>query len=139
MPRLVGLKEREALTALQDKGLAIGKATYEKSDKEVGTVIRQKLPEGTRVAKNTRIDIVISGGKDYDSEKGVTTESETTKAPETTKTPETTKETEPPVTEPVVTESETEPPATEPEVTETETEETPPDGEQGGGDGAGGN
>ena len=134
VPRLVGLKEREALSALQDKGLAIGKASYEKSDKEVGTVIRQKLPEGTRVAKNTRIDIVISGGKDYDPEKGVTTESETTKETETTKTPETTKETEPPVTEPDVTESETEP-DTEPEITESDTEPdvTPPDkGGEGG-------
>ena len=82
-----------ALSKLLEAGLRMGEVTYAKSDKEAGTVIAQGISEGSKVAANTKIDLTVSGGKDYDPEKGLhpETKEETTKAPVTTKAPETTK------------------------------------------------
>ena len=101
VPYMLGMTEREALAALQKSGLSLGVPTYQKSDAEAGKVIDQSLAAGTKVAKNAKIDITISGGKNYDPDKknigGDDTDApdtdkkeEDTKAPETTKAPDTT-------------------------------------------------
>lgn len=109
VPDLVGKSEAEALHAILEAGLRMGKATYERSDKKQGTVITQSVEKDTEVAPNTKIDLVISGGANYDPSVGFNTTEETTtaapetttaapettaKAPETTKTEETTKKEE---------------------------------------------
>lgn len=96
MPKITDLTEAAALSKLLEAGLRIGEVKYEKSDKAAGTVISQSISEKTKVSANTKVDVTVSGGKDYDPEKGLhpDTEAETTKKQETTKAPETTKKVE---------------------------------------------
>lgn len=130
MPKITDLTEAAALSKLLETGLRIGEVKYEKSDKAAGTVISQSISEKTKVSANTKVDITVSGGKNYDPDKGLHPETgaettkkaettmkvETTKKEETTKSPETTKkeetaktpETVEPVTEAPVTDKVTE-------------------------------
>ncbi len=120
VPDLVGSTEAVALTKILESGLRMGEIKYEKSDKTAGTVISQSVDKGTKVAANTKIDLTVSGGPDYDPDKGFDTETETesetekqtekdtTKKEETTKKPETTPAPETTTKEPdTETESET--------------------------------
>ena len=110
VPTLVGKTESEAVSKILEANLSVGEGTYEKSDKAAGTVIGQSVAAGSLVVAKTRIDLVISGGPNYDPEKGLNTEPDTsesettTKAPDTTKTPTVT--TAPVTTAPVTTEEE---------------------------------
>ncbi len=131
VPDLVGSTEAVALSKILESGLRMGEITYEKSDKTAGTVISQSVAKGTKVAANTKIDLTVSGGADYDPEKGFDTETETeseteketekdtTKKEETTKKPETTPE-ETTAKDP---DTETESDTTTADTTETESEE----------------
>lgn len=94
VPSLVGKTESEAVSKILERGLNVGEGTYEKSDKAAGTVIRQSIEAGTLVVAKTRIDLVISGGPNYDPDKGLhpepdTSETDTT-AEDTTKEEDTT-------------------------------------------------
>ena len=67
VPNVVGMTEEDAKAALNKKGLGCH-VTYEESDKyEKGKVCEQKTEAGTKVAKNTRIDIVVSSKKIEDT------------------------------------------------------------------------
>ena len=67
VPNVVGMTEEDAKTALNKKGLGCH-VTYEESDKyEKGKVCEQKTEAGTKVAKNTRINIVVSSKKIEDT------------------------------------------------------------------------
>lgn len=105
VPKLTDITEAAALAKLLDAGLRLGEVSYVKSEKKAGTVVSQSISEKTKVSQNTKIDISVSGGKDYDPEKGLnpettadttkkaetTKKSDTTKAPTVTKAPETSK------------------------------------------------
>lgn len=67
VPNVVGMTEEDAKAALNKKGLGCH-VTYEESDKyEKGKVCEQKTEAGTKVAKNTRINIVVSSKKIEDT------------------------------------------------------------------------
>lgn len=67
VPNVVGMTEEDAKAALNKKGLGCH-VIYEESDKyEKGKVCEQKTEAGTKVAKNTRIDIVVSSKKIEDT------------------------------------------------------------------------
>lgn len=74
VPNLIGKSESDAKKLLQDADLILGEVSTEKSSKDKGTVIRQSVVGGDFVAKNTKVDVVISGG---DNE-GVTSQKEKT-------------------------------------------------------------
>ncbi len=117
VPKLVGLTEAEAVAKILEKNLSVGDGTYEKSDKAIGTVISQSVEAGTKVIAKTRINLVISGGANYDPDKGLHPETDTESDSETTNKPVTDTE-KPPSTsadtsaEPVTSD---EPPATDTE------------------------
>lgn len=133
VPEFIGKTEKQAFKMLVELELLPGKITYIKSSKPRGTVTAQGYANKTKVNKNTRINLTISGGEKYDPKNPDGTTAETTKAAETTekKKVETTaapKETTAPpettvevTTEEVTTEAET----TEAEIEETTAEETP--------------
>lgn len=62
VPQLVGLNYNEARALLNTNSLRMGNYTEEANSAEKGTIIRQETPEGTIVAQNTAIDVVISSG-----------------------------------------------------------------------------
>ena len=62
VPNLIGKSESEAKKLLQDADLILGEVSTEKSSKDKDTVIRQSVAGGDFVAKNTKIDIVLSAG-----------------------------------------------------------------------------
>jgi len=83
VPNFVGLTEAKAYKELIAADLALGKVTYQKSDKAKGTVIDQsKTAYGDVPIKATKIDFVISGGPDYTGSGEKQTAAETTAAPE---------------------------------------------------------
>ena len=90
MPDLVGKSESEALLEMVRSKLRVGKVTFEKSDKAVGTVISQSIKKDTPVYFYTVVDFVISGGPKYGE-----TETETTTEPETEPPTESESRTEP--------------------------------------------
>ena len=80
VPDFIGKTEGEAMSALLEAELALGKCTYQQSNKPKGTVIDQSLTPSSNVVKGTTaIDFVISGGPDYVP----VTEPPVTDAPET--------------------------------------------------------
>lgn len=63
VPNVVGMKEDEAKTTLNKKGLGFKVVTRKESKKyEEGTVSEQKTEAGKKVAKNTQIQVVVSSG-----------------------------------------------------------------------------
>ncbi|MDD2980597.1 MAG: Stk1 family PASTA domain-containing Ser/Thr kinase [Hespellia sp.] len=63
VPDVVGKKEEDAITALNDKSLGYKKSTAASDKYDKGVVMEQKTAAGTKVAKNTQIEIVVSTGK----------------------------------------------------------------------------
>ncbi len=63
VPSVVGMSEEEASATVAAAGLSIGTVTTENSDEyELGLIMRQDPPAGTRVKKGTAINIVVSAG-----------------------------------------------------------------------------
>lgn len=63
VPDVVGDKEASAVAELEDAGLVIEKTTYDYSDDvPKGNVVSQSITAGKKVAKGTKIDIVVSRG-----------------------------------------------------------------------------
>ena len=61
VPNLIGLTEEQASAALDNVGLKFGSVTYEESENESGTVVRQSVtPYETVFSQSTVIDVVIS-------------------------------------------------------------------------------
>lgn len=61
VPNVVGMTEAEAIKELNKKGLGYTIKAREESKKyEVGTVMKQSPEDGTRVKKNTQIELTIS-------------------------------------------------------------------------------
>jgi beta-lactam-binding protein with PASTA domain len=61
VPRLVGLKESEALIKLSDAGLR-PKETFKPTKKATGLVVSQDPPEATDVKKGSQVKLVIDSG-----------------------------------------------------------------------------
>lgn len=65
VPKLVGLTEEEAKTAIGDADLVVGRRTQESStDVAAGLIISSDPAEGATVAKETVVDYVVSAGPD---------------------------------------------------------------------------
>ncbi len=62
VPDLIGTSREQAGRLLRAAGLELGKTSSEPSEKEAGVVLRQNPPAGTRVAKGSAVDIVVSSG-----------------------------------------------------------------------------
>ena len=78
VPNFLGLTKEEAMKALIEKGLALGKVTYVKSDMTPGIILTQSQPEFASVPKSaTKIDFTVSGGPNYDPEAEKAEETET--------------------------------------------------------------
>lgn len=60
VPDLTGMTQSAAQKMLESYGLALGNVSQEESDEPAGTVIGQTVPEGTEVAKGTRVGITIA-------------------------------------------------------------------------------
>lgn len=60
VPDLTGMTQSAAQKMLESYGLALGDVSQEESDSPAGTVISQTVPEGTEVAKGTRVGITIA-------------------------------------------------------------------------------
>ncbi|MDD6265869.1 MAG: Stk1 family PASTA domain-containing Ser/Thr kinase [Clostridia bacterium] len=61
VPNLIGLTEEQASAALDNVGLKFGSVTYEESENESGTVVKQSVtPYETVFSQSTVIDVVIS-------------------------------------------------------------------------------
>lgn len=60
VPDLIGMTQSAAQKMLESYGLALGDVSQEESDSPAGTVISQTVPEGTEVAKGTRVGITIA-------------------------------------------------------------------------------
>lgn len=63
VPDLIGKTEADAIKALYDSGLAVGKTEKKADSQKAGTVIWQSYGKGVKVDASTKIDIVISSGK----------------------------------------------------------------------------
>ena len=63
VPDLIGKTEAEAIKALYDSGLAVGRTEKKADSKKAGTVIWQSYGKGIKVDASTKIDIVVSSGK----------------------------------------------------------------------------
>ena len=63
VPDLIGKTEAEAIKALYDSGLAVGKTERKADSQKAGTVIWQSYGKGVKVDSETKIDIVVSTGK----------------------------------------------------------------------------
>ena len=63
VPDLIGKTEAEAIKALYDSGLAVGRTEKKADSKKAGTVIWQSYGKGVKVDASTKIDIVVSSGK----------------------------------------------------------------------------
>ena len=63
VPDLTGMTQDQAENALRDARLRLGDVTEEPSDEfDEGQVIRQDPPAGEQVARQSRVDIVVSSG-----------------------------------------------------------------------------
>lgn len=63
VPDLIGKTEADAIKALYDSGLAVGKTEKKADSQKAGTVIWQSYGKGVKVDASTKIDIVVSSGK----------------------------------------------------------------------------
>ncbi len=63
VPDLIGKTEAEAIKALYDSGLAVGRTEKKADSQKAGTVIWQSYGKGVKVDAETKIDIVVSSGK----------------------------------------------------------------------------
>ena len=63
VPDLIGKTEAEAIKALYDIGLAVGRTERKADSQKAGTVIWQSYGKGVKVDAETKIDIVVSSGK----------------------------------------------------------------------------
>lgn len=67
MPNIVGLTKIEALDLIDELSLYFGELSYEYSDEYVqDVIISQSISQGTMVVPGTKIDVVISNGKQPD-------------------------------------------------------------------------
>ncbi|MEG1269267.1 MAG: PASTA domain-containing protein, partial [Oscillospiraceae bacterium] len=62
VPKFIDMMLYDANTTLASYGLQIGVVTMQDNEKPAGTVIGQSIPEGSKVASNTSIDLVVSKG-----------------------------------------------------------------------------
>jgi eukaryotic-like serine/threonine-protein kinase len=62
VPRLVGQTEDQAVATLNAAGLRLGSVTEEPSAQPAGRVIRSDPGEGTPVARDSQVDLVLSSG-----------------------------------------------------------------------------
>jgi serine/threonine-protein kinase len=62
VPRLVGQTEDQAVGTLTAAGLRLGAVTEEPSAQPAGRVIRSNPSEGTSVARDSQVDLVLSSG-----------------------------------------------------------------------------
>jgi beta-lactam-binding protein with PASTA domain len=60
VPGLVGLPVKDALSALEQAGLELGRRSGKASAREPGTILRQSIPPGTRVAPGSTVDLVYA-------------------------------------------------------------------------------
>lgn len=63
VPDLIGKTEADAIKALYDSGLAVGRTEKKTDSKKAGTVIWQSYGKGVKVDASTKVDIVVSSGK----------------------------------------------------------------------------
>jgi eukaryotic-like serine/threonine-protein kinase len=63
VPPLVGLSQSDALAALRDRGLILGKLVQRASDQPAGQVIDSRPPEGTEVDAGSSVVLVVSTGE----------------------------------------------------------------------------
>lgn len=63
VPRLIGLKEEDAVKLIKDSGFTLGNSKKKYSDSLINTVIEQSPKAGEKLAPGEIIDIIISGGK----------------------------------------------------------------------------
>ncbi len=97
VPDFTGMTEKEALTQLIALSLRPGKITYVADKAERGTIIAQSDKKDSLVTPSTKINLMVSGGPDFDPDNPDKDPDDTTE-PEDTKPPETTAETTEPVT-----------------------------------------
>lgn len=65
VPNLVGQTEENAISIADSSGISVRNINYEYSDTiEKGVVISQSISANTEVAENSKIDLVVSNGKD---------------------------------------------------------------------------
>lgn len=70
VPNLVGRSEDDAISIAEDSGISVRNINYEYSETiEKGLVISQSISANTEVAENSKIDLVVSNGKDPNKEK----------------------------------------------------------------------
>lgn len=68
VPAVVGLKQRDAETKLEDAGLRVGKITFSTNkDAAKGDVLEQDPAAGTQVDTDTKVDLVVSSGPELTS------------------------------------------------------------------------
>ncbi|MGH8578273.1 MAG: PASTA domain-containing protein, partial [Gammaproteobacteria bacterium] len=60
VPAMVGLSMEEALSALEQAGLELGRRSRKASAREPGTILRQSVAAGTRVAPGSAVDLVYA-------------------------------------------------------------------------------
>jgi hypothetical protein len=60
VPELVGLSMQEALNALEQAGLKLGRRSGKASAREPGTILRQSISGGTRVTPGSTVDLVYA-------------------------------------------------------------------------------
>jgi serine/threonine-protein kinase len=60
MPAMVGLSMQDALSALEQAGLKLGRRTGKASPREPGTILRQSIAAGTHVAPGSTVDLVYA-------------------------------------------------------------------------------
>ena len=66
VPNLVGMNETEAKNALSNANLKVGEISYKSNaNKTAGTVLSQGVSAGTKVAKNSTINIVVCNNDTY--------------------------------------------------------------------------
>ena len=63
VPDLVGCSKSEAEKLISSAKLKVGKISYKKSSRAKNTVLSQSVEEGTKIAKKSKIDLVLSDGK----------------------------------------------------------------------------
>ena len=65
VPDFKGMTEAEALVAVLENRLTVGRVTYQRSWSDVGTVLKQSVEEFKSVPEFETVDFVISGGGYY--------------------------------------------------------------------------
>ncbi len=68
VPSVIGMKQQDAETKIEDAGLRVGKVTFA-TDKDAakGDVLEQGPEAGTQVDENAKIDLVVSSGPELTS------------------------------------------------------------------------